>query len=514
MKRPLLIFLCVLLAYMLTAGGHLYSPDEEILFRTTQSLATGRGLAIQPYDPSGFGTRPPLPPRTDGLEYSQYGIGQPLLAVPFYWIGRVLTPLFDAETWQHFLGRQLPPTFTLAEYATRWACSWFNIFVGALLAVLVYAIALELTRDPRAAAWAALLYALGSLAWAHSRPFFTEPLAACFIALAVWSLLRSRPQPNESTAPHPGWLLLAGAATGYAALVRMDSAFMYPGLGLMLLATIAGLWKTRRFSKALAAILIFCLPALFAGGVILFLNWLQFGGVLETGYKDQTEGIRFLTPLLQGLYGFLFSAGKGLFFFSPALVLSFFGWRHLNALLHDRFARPASILWITGLALLILLPLLVHAKWQNWPGGWCWGPRHIFQIHAFLAIPIAAWLARAWGPFARVACLAMLILGAAVQLFGASQDFIQFYQFFYRSPGNPDAFYVTYDPHDRLYWQQFYELRFKPAPGAEPLPVGLFPPAPVHHSIYYPQHTQWHGYIWMLRNGRFDNFWYRLITAP
>ena len=42
-------------------------------------------------------------------------------------------------------------------------------------------------------------------------------------------------------------------------------------------------------------------------------------------YSDQTEGIQFSTPVLAGLYGFLMSVGKGMFFFSPPLFLAFWG---------------------------------------------------------------------------------------------------------------------------------------------------------------------------------------------
>src|SRR5205085_2601530 len=100
-----------------------------------------------------------------------------------------------------------------------------------------------------------------------------------------------------------------------------------------------------------------------------------------------------------------------LFFFSPALALSFFGWRSLIS----RSGINARAWIIAALSAAILVPLCAHAMWINWAGGWCWGPRHIFMIHALLAVPIAAWCATAHASFVRVACSVMLAVGAAVQ---------------------------------------------------------------------------------------------------
>ena len=67
MRHGLPLFLLLALLYGLTFGGHLYSPDEEILFRTTEALATRGCLAIEPL--KGFATRPPAQPRADARRH-------------------------------------------------------------------------------------------------------------------------------------------------------------------------------------------------------------------------------------------------------------------------------------------------------------------------------------------------------------------------------------------------------------------------------------------------------------
>ncbi len=509
MKRPLLIFLVTLLAYGLTAAGHLFSPDEEILFRMTRSLATGAGASIEPLETGAgsFGSRAPRPPRADGREYGQYGIGQPLLAVPFYWIGIGIAGWRDDAGWQRLYGAEpfspadLGVTPTAMALATRSALSWFNILVGALLALLLYFLALHVGADPRAATWAALLYALGSMAWPHSRTFFTEPLATLMIVAAWLALLR-----GVNSTRLEAWCALAGAAAGYAFLVRNDSALAYPGLALVMLGPVVEVARSRARSHWRAWIA-FAAPALLCALVQFAMNWARFGDPLATGYSDQPEGVAFRTPLIAGLYGLLFSAGKGIFFFSPALVASLAGW----AILFRRRPVHAFIPW--GLALAVLVPLLIHAKWQNWAGGWTWGPRHIFIIHAFLVPPLALWLTASWGRFARALCIVLLGIGIGVNLMGSLVNFNAFHHRFFRSPGDRDAYFVLYDEYDRGYWQAHYQLLYRPTPQGEWQPVPLFPPAPIQHSLFVPQQSVWNGYPRMIREGQVDNLWLRLMRG-
>ena len=95
-RAPLLLFALLLFCYLLTFGGHLYSPDGEIVFRVTESIAERGSLAVKPIigpDGKSFATRAPAEPRPDGREYAQYGVGLSLAAVPFYFGGLGLRAL-------------------------------------------------------------------------------------------------------------------------------------------------------------------------------------------------------------------------------------------------------------------------------------------------------------------------------------------------------------------------------------------------------------------------------------
>src|SRR5690606_38492605 len=101
--------------------------------------------------------------------------GQPLLATPFYLLGRAIAPLASDAAWARAYGlaSTSTPGWWGAEadagiLAPRLAVSFFNILVSALLAGLVCLLLIELTGHVPAATLSAFLYALGSYAWAHS----------------------------------------------------------------------------------------------------------------------------------------------------------------------------------------------------------------------------------------------------------------------------------------------------------------------------------------------------------
>jgi hypothetical protein len=93
------------------------------------------------------------------------------------------------------------------------------------------------------------------------------------------------------------------------------------------------------------------------------------------------------------LVGLIAAPSRGLIVYSPALVLALLGIKRLwSAGIYCRFAfdDPAPearrqmqsgnkfphskgliLAWMVGAALTMLL----YARWHEWPGGWCYGPR-------------------------------------------------------------------------------------------------------------------------------------------
>ncbi|MFH0793357.1 MAG: hypothetical protein V2A74_04925, partial [bacterium] len=202
--------------------------------------------------------------------------------------------------------------------------------------------------------------------------------------------------------------------------------------------------------------------------------------------------------------GLLFSVGKGLFFFSPPLVLSLFAF--------GSFFR-ADWKLATGVCILLLATLIFHAQWINWAGGWCWGPRHIFAIHVFLALPIAFWVKERYGPVCRICLTVFLTIGIAVQLLGCSQSFMDYYDRLFRWLDR-DArldYFALYEPQEEAWISQNYTLMLNEN-GQPTYPISIRAlQAPIQDSIYVPQHSVWNGYARLWKAGYRDNLWWRLI---
>src|SRR5688572_12494234 len=79
--RPLL-FLAALVVFALTNYGGIRAPDNEVTFRTCESLAK-RGTVAIVSAPGwrNFGTAKGV----DGKQYSVFGLGQAIACVPFVW---------------------------------------------------------------------------------------------------------------------------------------------------------------------------------------------------------------------------------------------------------------------------------------------------------------------------------------------------------------------------------------------------------------------------------------------
>jgi hypothetical protein len=507
-KTAIVVFLSFLCLYLLTLGGHLYSPDEELMFRTAQSLARRGDLAIEPL--AGFASKRGI----DGREYAQYGIGQPLLSVPFYYFGSLLTRVIPSAAvhrfqWDTTQYHDRSPRAVLL----RFGVSIFNQMIMSLLVVAVYALCFYLTRDKIASVLTAILFGCGTMALVHAKTFFSEPLAT-LCALSAFYLLYRGVQERRFV-----FVTIAGAIAAYGVLTRLDTLLTIPGFLVLIMLGNWALFKERittqpagpfqfiRAQYGTAASLrsyTFFIPVVLILLLIAILNKIRFGHFLATGYEDQAEGVQFSTPMIAGLYGYLFSIGKGIFFFSPPLVLFFFS---VKKFAHEY--RNAAI----GLLTIILVFLLVHSTWRNWTGGWCWGPRHIFLIHAFLAVPIVSLLTSPRSGSVRIAYSVLLLLGIAVQLYGASENFIDYYVEFYRTPKDPPNCYTLYSRDDSMILDQNYVLlvRDDEHQSAQQAPLWLLI-APLNDSIYIPQNSQWSGYAVMLKQRKHDFFWLHLLS--
>lgn len=408
-SRPLAaasLFIFVLAIYLQTFGGVFYSIDEDLYLRITRSLVEEGSFVVAPieYAPD-FGVARGL----DGQTYANRGPALPVVAIPFYLLGKVLASLGSPHATPTPNGIEEPTVFTLS-------LTLANALIVAATVTLLFLTLQRLGYGRWSSVAVALLLAFGTMAWSYaSKSFFAEPLLALSTLAAFYCALRHR-QGGSRLA-----LLAAGALGGWGILTKVTAFAFIPWLGAYALWPSAGRPLERR--EALAQL------AWLAGGLVPFVlawmgyNYLRFGGVLTTGYELEGGPNPLVIDdpglFLLGLYGLLLSSGKGLILYATPLLLALWGaprfWRSHRAEAVLFFGAGAST--IVGIAL-----------WRDWSGGWCWGPRLVLDAVPLLITPAVA-LSGPPAPGRRAYWVigGLALFSVAVQALGVLPSYLQWY---------------------------------------------------------------------------------------
>lgn len=418
-RTGLALFLFILFGCLLVSGGRIYSPDAEIMFRTSRNLITKFSVAVEPLDPSGkYLTRI----GKDGKYYGHYGIGQPLAATPLVALGIVAGKVIPAD-WLSDLNRNAILEQSGSRYRTvvyqsdrnsipgyieRSFLSLYNPIITALTALVLFLFLLRLGLDRKWGILTAFIYVFGTMAWPHSKTFFNEGLVALWLISAVYWLHCYREDRKDQR------LILTGIAMGYICLTRMESVIVLPGFFLYTIWLLFIDGKDDELKNKIFGFLKVWVPAGIGLLGVLGYNYIRYRDFFSSGYSG--EG--FTTPILEGLHGLLASPGRGIFWYSPPILLGLISFRHWY-----KKDRPTAILS----AYIILTYILVIAMWYSWAGGWCWGARHIFQIHIFMILPVAFLMDTCskkrfhWG---WIPIILLTVTGIIIQLIGCSASFI------------------------------------------------------------------------------------------
>jgi hypothetical protein len=430
----------LVMGYMVDYEGiHFNAFDSERMYQVSAGLAE-------------YG----LPTRYPGHEtWTKYGFGQPLIAVPFYLLGKLGVAL----------GGDYGPI-------TRFAVSLTNLLVMALTCWLLY-----WASKPFASTGVSLVvvatFLLTTPALNYARTFFSEPMGAFLLLAAILLILPQEGKPIPSSRR----ILLSGLCLGATLVFKPAFAVYIPAVGLAVLwlsfygprskvqgPKSAGTIRNPQVLglRQIQAIHILSRGALFAVGPIL-------GGIVQIGYNylryhdtsnpffrsgyEREPG--FSTPLLEGLWGLLFSPGKSIFLYAPVVILAPVGlWLMYRQ--GNLAGKVASLLIVAS----TVASLIFNAMWWAWTGNFAWGPRLIMPVLPLLVWPLASlgsWIARSVATerlkrlsLARLLAgvwIALAALGALVSIPGALVDF----QVYYRLRGLLEAGQVgeaatIYDP--------------------------------------------------------------------
>jgi hypothetical protein len=410
------VLLLLLAVFTGTMCGLPDNTDSECEFQTTSALARGATFALGG-TPEGDAMVEqhdiaPLRHGVDGRWYSWFGVGQALVGVPFYGVGRLLDAAFPELESRH--GQTTHYGVERSEYFAHLLVGWRNPLLSALTGWLVVLVLLELESSRRSAWLAGMSYGLASFAWAQARSTLSDVQATFFLFAACALLLSIRRKTREDNVPPRGDLLCLGLCLGMAFLTRSLTAPALAVVGLAAVSVAGPLARARGIGPVLADAAWAAAPAIVCLAFYLWTNTDRFGDPFESGYGEPLADGRFFShPIPLGLAGLLLSPGKGLVWTAPLVLLAPLGaWRAW------RSRERLFPLLLVGTVLSVFLPVSMMSGWH---GAWTYGPRYVLPALPFLWV--AAWLAFDGAPKPRrLAFGALAVLGIATSLPAALVD--------------------------------------------------------------------------------------------
>lgn len=256
---------------------------------------------------------------------------------------------------------------------------------AAASVVFVHLACLRVAR-PSAALAATVVYAFATSTWAVSgQQVWQHGPSQLFVALGAYLLARD----DRRSA-------LAGLALGIATLIRPTN----------LLVAVGGILATGR--GGVARYLAWGLPAL---GFLLVYDAVVFGSPLAQSYPPEPW-----TFSSSGYIGLLVSPSRGLFVYSPALIVAVVGlvlaWR--------RPERPGATL-LRASSLAVVGVWLVHGSIAFWWAGHTYGNRYLADVLPVLAVAMAFAIEAGVlaSPFALMAFVLAVAWSALLQFAGA-----------------------------------------------------------------------------------------------
>lgn len=334
--------------------------------------------------------------------YSDKAPGAAFLGVPVYW---VLKKALDLHALEPLMARlQDNPAFraTLNPEGSDVSLEKVYFALGqvavtlavaalptALLGVLLFRYLSRFTQHRWGRISIVLIYGLCTPAFTYANALYGHQLSAALLFGGFY--LVSTPKNGQL---NPARLWLAGLLLAYSVVSEYPAA---------LISGIIGLYTAYRlFIRGIPEKLIWVA----LGGAPPLLGWMAynqavFGGPLSLGYgyselwvEEHSVGFMSLTiPSWEAAWGITFSPFRGLFFYSPALLMTIPGF-----VLWWGSRKFRAKFWVALTS--VVSVILFNASSGMWWGGFAVGPRYMLLMLPFmvqaLIFSLLKWGAKPW----------------------------------------------------------------------------------------------------------------------
>lgn len=377
----LVIFLSTLVIYLITLNG-VWATDHTTAFVEFDYAVWSRHSFV-------LGTMGDFNPKSvdvflySGNYYMANAPGAAFISLPFAIIGFILSGHFT------LYGKVL----LMSEVPVALA--------NALTAYLVFKIC-GFYFNKRVSSFLAFTYAFSTISWPFATFLYQSDFAAMFDLVAVYFALRiGRMTKNfhvlsggtgvQSELDRTTMALLSGLALSCAVMVDYVNATLIPIIGIyIVLKKSPGVEIPNR--KRVISLIAFLVESI---GLTLFLlsiyNYASFGNAFANSEQVYLNGSSvfgsFTFPFYEGMFLNLFTPQRGLFFYSPVLILGALGFWWMF--------RKKLYLGEAVLLLAIFLGIVVpYSSWYDVAGGLSFGPRFLIAAIPFLLIPAGFPLSR------------------------------------------------------------------------------------------------------------------------
>jgi hypothetical protein len=208
---------------------------------------------------------------------------------------------------------------------------------------------------------------MATFALAYTKTLFGEPLAGLLVLIAVKAIYDRR---------SPRGVIVAGAALGLLIGINTVYVVFVPVAAALLFAR----------GRRLRDVILLGVPVAVALLLLGLYNAARFGDPLNGGYHFG-EGEGFIVPFGIGMYGLFLSPYRGVFWYSPLLLLALPGWSMLRK-------TQRWLAW--AILILVILQGVAFAAWWSWHGGVVWAPRFLLPILPLMALALAPLVDAMW----------------------------------------------------------------------------------------------------------------------
>ncbi len=307
---------------------------------------------------------------------------------------------------------------------TSWATSVFGVGLVAALGGVACFVWLSRRVSPRAAMLTTLAVFLGAAPFPYSTMLFSHAAVVGLICIALWALDGLRSAECPASAGRNGGAA-SEVACGIAGRLPASAKTAVGGvsLGLALASeytaglVVAGLLATFAVQdwRRAARVLCWMMPMLL---LVPAYSWMCFGTPWTVGYAHnavfahlQTGFFGIHLPDAENAWRLLFGQARGLFFWTPFLLLVVAGYT-------DLVRTDAKMFWTAWLIPVVHVAVLSGNN-VEWMGGPSLGPRYLAPMLPWLALP-AAFAAQRWPRVAALLAVVSIAMTGGGTLLNAS----------------------------------------------------------------------------------------------